>query len=121
MTKGGKLSVRLISCLYASTNSILQRGNSRPHFGLFISCSVWGTLDLASEAFLCFKEYADWSAIDSLNSQNHIICQDDHRTPEIICTIQLNLKRKAAIFPSCILKNVNDEANQQHQTAFFVM
>lgn len=109
MTTGSKLSVGLISCLYASTNSVLQRGDSWLHYGLFIRRCVCGKLDLASEALLCFKEYADWSAIDSLNSRNHIICQDDPCTPQIICTIELNLKRKAAISPPLHFNNGNYE------------
>lgn len=119
MTTGSKLSVGLISCLYASTNSILQRGDSWLHYGLFTRRCVCSKLDLASEALLCFKEYADWSAIDSLNSRNHIICQDDRCTPQIICTIELNLKRKAAISPLCILKmeTMNHSDDQQRQTA----
>lgn len=110
----------LISSLYTSTNSILQRGNSWIQFCQFMSHCVCSTLDLVSEALLCWV-YADWSAIDWLNSWNHIICQGDHRTPQIICATELDLKRRATIFP-LHFKNGKYETfcntdSQQHQTA----
>lgn len=109
----------LISSLYTSRNSILQRGNSWIQFCQFISHCVCSTLDLVSEALLCWV-YADWSAIDWLNSWNHIICQGDHRTPQIICAIELDLK--TTIFP-LHFKNGKYETfcntdSQQHQQLF---
>lgn len=64
--------------------------------------------DVWSTSVLSLKNFADWSAIDSLNSWNHIICQGDHQTPQIICATELDLKKKKKQqFSHCILEMEN--------------